>query len=258
MSLCRPKLSPAVPECSCWAPARCPNARGATYGSTGEHQSRLRPKEAPLPHATWAQDLLRVQLSNRQGHTRTDTQTLARTHHQVRQPARARSSARARVIAPVRLGQEEGTEAWCQKTKSQKETKVQRQTRRSQEGDRHACTHTHRHTYTGRHRQTEGRHRPTDRWKTGDRHGREDGIRSKTDPLAQTVHTSERGHAFPREGGQPWVGPRLNAVPWGWQSPVASLRLLRSLGLKAPFGLATLGKTQTPYPGQRVSVGECV
>ena len=60
--------------------------------------------------------------------------------------------------------------------------------------------HTHREAETER-----GRHRATDRRKMGDRHGREDGILSKTDTLAQTVtHLRERPcgrSSFPKGGG---------------------------------------------------------
>ena len=49
-----------------------------------------------------------------------------------------------------------------------------------------AHTTAHRHTHTEA--QTErGRHRATDRWKTRDRHGRENGIRPETDTLAPTM-----------------------------------------------------------------------
>ena len=57
--------------------------------------------------------------------------------------------------------------------------------------DRHARAHTHTHTHTEA--ETERRHRATDGQKAADRHGREDGILSKTDTLAQTVtHRRER------------------------------------------------------------------
>ena len=59
---------------------------------------------------------------------------------------------------------------------------------------------------------------------------------------------------FQGRGHQPWVGPQLNAVPWGWQSPVASLRLLRSLGLKAPLRLGYLRQDPDPIPRPE---GEC-
>ena len=98
---------------------------------------------------------------------------------QVRQLASSSSSARARVIAPVRgWGQRKGWEALCQETQGQKETKVQRQTQRWRVGDRHSCTHTQTHTHTGRHRQREGDTEPL----TDGKHETDMGERMASDP----------------------------------------------------------------------------
>ena len=111
-------------------------------------------------------------------------------------------------------GQRNGRAAGCQERQRQKEMKVQRQTPRLREGDTDrqtdACarvhTHTHTHTHTHREAETDGdTERVTERQQTGDRQGREDGIGSETDTLAQPV-THLRGRprgrsSFPKGGG---------------------------------------------------------
>ena len=47
--------------------------------------------------------------------------------------------------------------------------------------------------------------------------------------------------------------PRLDAVPWGWQSPVGTPRLPRSRDLKGPLWLGYLRRDPAPRPE-----GECV
>ena len=189
----------------------------------------------------------------------------------MRQPAGASLSARARAIAPVRgRGQRRGRKARGQERQRQKETKVQRQLRRRREGDagrqtdRHerAYTHTRTHTHTRRQSQREGdTERLTERRKAGDRHGREDGIRSETDTLAQTVTPRRErlcgSSGFPKGGGVSFGpgGQRLDAVPWGWQSPVGTPGLLRSRGLKGPLRLGYLRRDPAPAPRPE---GECV
>ena len=86
----------------------------------------LHPTEAPLtPRPLQVQDL-----TERIDEWHAGTRTVTCTHpHQVRQPASTISSARARIIAPVRgQGRRKGQEAQFQETQSQKEKKVQRQT----------------------------------------------------------------------------------------------------------------------------------
>ena len=155
----------------------------------------------------------------------------------------------ARAIESVRgRGQRNGQAAGCQERQRQKERKVQRQTPRLREGDTDRQTDAHArartcartHTHTGRQRQREGdTERVTERQQTGDRQGREDGIGSETDTLAQPV-THLRGRraeeaASPREGASALGRPRLDTVPWVWQSPVGTPRLPQSLGLKGPL-----------------------
>ena len=125
---------------------------------------------------------------------------------------------------------------------------VQRQTQRGREGDanRQTCARAHTHTHTHTEAETERRHRATDGQKAADRHGREDGILSKTDTLAQTVtHRRERlcaGSSFPKgKERQPWAGPQLDwtqcpgagSHPWGPQDFFADKVS------KVLFGLAT-------------------
>ena len=154
---------------TCPAPAwHLPSAqtlREPPAWSTGERHPRpFALPRSPLPRAPLQAQGLPERADKRHAGTRTVTRTHPR---QVRQLAGASSSARARIIAPVRgQGQRKGWEARFQETQSQKETKVQRQTQRWREGDRHSCahtnmhtdthTHTHTHTHTGRHRQREG------------------------------------------------------------------------------------------------------
>ena len=152
--------------------------------------------------------------------------------------------------------------------------KVQRQTPRLREGDTDrqtdACarvhTHTHTHTHTHREAETDGdTERVTERQQTGDRHGREDGIRSETDTLAQPVtHLRGRPHgrsSFPKGGGVslgPGPAGRLKAVPWGWRSPVETPRLPR---LQGPIRLGYLKRDPAPAPrpeGACVRVCVCV
>ena len=104
-----------------------------------------------------------------------------------------------------------------------------------------ACTHTHRH----REAETDGdTERVTERQQTGDRQGREDGIGSETDTLAQPVtHLRGRPHgrsSFPKGGGVslgPGPGwtrcPGAGGHPWGPQD------FLEAEVSKVPFGLAT-------------------
>ena len=122
--------------------------------------------------------------------------------------------------------------------------------------------HAHTHTHTRRQSQREGdTERLTERWKAGDRHGREDGIRSETDTLAQTVTPRRErlcgSSGFPKGGGVSFGpgGQRLDAVPWGWQSPVGTPGLLRSRGLKGPLRLGYLRRDPAPAPRPE---GECV
>ena len=138
--------------------------------------------------------------------------------------------------------------------------KVPRQTGRQREGatDRQtrsrARAHTHTHTHGHR-----DRGRVTERRQTGDRQGREDGIGSETDTLAQTV-THLRGRprgssSFPKGGGVslgPGPAGRLKAVPWGWRSPVETPRLPR---LQGPIRLGYLKRDPAPAPRPE---GECV
>ena len=99
----------------------------------------------------------------------------------------------------------------------------------------------------------------TERRQTGDRQGREDGIGSETDTLAQTV-THLRGRprgssSFPKGGGVslgPGPAGRLKAVPWGWRSPVETPRLPR---LQGPIRLGYLKRDPAPAPRPE---GECV
>ena len=148
-------------------------------------------------------------------------------------------------------GQRNGRAAGCQERQRQKEMKVQRQTPRLREGDTDrqtdACArvHTHTHTHTHREAETDGdTERVTERQQTGDRQGREDGIRSETDTLAQPV-THLRGRprgrsSFPKGGGVslgPGPGwtrcPGAGGHPWGPQD------FLEAEVSKVPFGLAT-------------------
>ena len=125
--------------------------------------------------------------------------------------------------------------------------------------DRQARARGRTHTHIHKEAETERRHRATDRQKAADRHGREDGILSETDTLAQTVtHRRERlcaRSSFPKgKERQPWAGPQLDwtrcpgagSHPWGPQDFFADEVS------KVLFGLATSGETQPP--GQRVSV----
>ena len=108
-----------------------------------------------------------------------------------------------------------------------------------------ACTHTHTQPHTHREAETDGdTERVTERQQTGDRQGREDGIRSETDTLAQPV-THLRGRprgrsSFPKGGGVslgPGPGwtrcPGAGGHPWGPQD------FLEAEVSKVPFGLAT-------------------
>ena len=104
---------------------------------------------------------------------------------------------------------------------------------------------THTHTHTHREAETDGdTERVTERQQTGDRQGREDGIRSETDTLAQPVtHLRGRPHgrsSFPKGGGVslgPGPGwtrcPGAGGHPWGPQD------FLEAEVSKVPFGLAT-------------------
>lgn len=117
-------------------------------------------------------------------------------------------------------------------------------------------TRARRHTQGGRARETETQSdRPTARRKAGDGQGTGDGIPSETDTLAQTVtHRRERPV---RKGGGVSLGPgepRLDALPWGWQSPVGTPRLPRSRGLKGPLRLGSLRRDPAPAPRPE---GEC-
>ena len=148
-------------------------------------------------------------------------------------------------------GQRNGRAAGCQERQRQKEMKVQRQTPRLREGDTDrqtdACARVHTHTHT--HTHTQGsrdrwRHRASDRETANRRQGREDGIGSETDTLAQPV-THLRGRprgrsSFPKGGGVslgPGPGwtrcPGAGGHPWGPQD------FLEAEVSKVPFGLAT-------------------
>ena len=140
--------------------------------------------------------------------------------------------------------------------------KVQRQAPKTARGQMQMQMQTDRQTDTsaqahpGRESQTEGdTERPTERRKAGDGQGTGDGIPSETDTLAQTVtHRRERPV---RKGGGVSLGPgepRLDAVPWGWQSPVGTPRLPRSRGLKGPLRLGSLRRDPAPAPRPE---GEC-
>ena len=62
-------------------------------------------------------------------------------------------------------------------------------------------------------------------------------------------------------GHQPWAEPWLDAVPWAWQSPTGSPRLLHSRGLKGPLQLGYLRQDPDPIPrpeGECECVCECV
>ena len=109
----------------------------------------------------------------------------------------------------------------------------------------HARAHTHTHTHTHTEAETDGdTERVTERQQTGDRQGREDGIGSETDTLAQPV-THLRGRprgrsSFPKGGGVslgPGPGwtrcPGAGGHPWGPQD------FLEAEVSKVPFGLAT-------------------
>ena len=140
--------------------------------------------------------------------------------------------------------------------------KVQRQAPKTARGQMQMQMQTDRQTDTsaqahpGRESQTEGdTERPTERRKAGDGQGTGDGIPSETDTLAQTVtHRRERPV---RKGGGVSLGPgepRLDAVPWGWQSPVGTPRLPRSRGLQGPLRLGSLRRDPAPAPRPE---GEC-
>ena len=101
------------------------------------------------------------------------------------------------------------------------------------------------YTHTHREAETDGdTERVTERQQTGDRQGREDGIGSETDTLAQPV-THLRGRprgrsSFPKGGGVslgPGPGwtrcPGAGGHPWGPQD------FLEAEVSKVPFGLAT-------------------
>ena len=97
----------------------------------------------------------------------------------------------------------------------------------------------------------------------GDRQGREDGIRSETDKLAQTVtHLRERpwgSGSFPKGGGiSLGPSPGWMRCPGPGSHPQGPQDFFTAEVSKVPFSLATLGKTQTPSPGQRVSESVCV
>ena len=105
------------------------------------------------------------------------------------------------------------------------------------------CIHTHTHTHTQGSRDR-WRHRASDRETANRRQGREDGIGSETDTLAQPV-THLRGRprgrsSFPKGGGVslgPGPGwtrcPGAGGHPWGPQD------FLEAEVSKVPFGLAT-------------------
>ena len=83
------------------------------------------------------------------------------------------------------------------------------------------------------------KHRATDRQKTGDGHGREHGIRSETDTLAQILtHLRERPcrrSSFFKGGGVS-LGPgpsEAGSYPWGPQD------FFTAEVSKVPFGFAT-------------------
>ena len=151
----------------------------------------------------------------------------------------------------------------CQERQRQKEMKVQRQAPKTARGQMQMQRQTDKsaQAHSGRESQREGdTERPTERRTAGDGQGTGDGIRSETDTLAQTdTRRRERpcaSSSFPKGGGVS-LGPgepRLDAVPWGWQSPVETPRLPRSRGLKGPLRLGSLRRD--PAPGPRPE-GEC-
>ena len=168
----------------------------------------------------------------------TDRHTDTRTHpRQVRQPAGASSSTRARVLAPVRgRGQRKGRE-----TQRQKETKVHRRTRRLREGDagRQTCprAHTYTHTHTERHR---WRGRNTERLTENWRRTRERAWHPIRDRHAGTVLTHLRERPCRRssffKGGGVSLGPgpsEAGSYPWGPQD------FFTAEVSKVPFGFAT-------------------
>ena len=212
----------------------------------------------PSKHKT----LLRVQTSDVQPHGQAHRHT--RGHpRQVRQPAGASSSARATARAPTRErpGPEEGTAGrGSGETETERdegsETGSQDGERADADADADRQTDTSAQAHPGRESQREGdTERPTERRKAGDGQGTGDGIPSETDTLAQTVtHRRERPV---RKGGGVSLGPgepRLDAVPWGWQSPVGTPRLPRSRGLKGPLRLGSLRRDPAPAPRPE---GEC-
>ena len=184
----------------------------------------------------------------------TDRHTDTRTHpRQVRQPAGASSSTRARVLAPVRgRGQRKGRE-----TQRQKETKVHRRTRRLREGDagRQTCprAHTYTHTHTERHR---WRGRNTERLTENWRRTRERAWHPIRDRhTGADLDTSQREAMQKKQllqgrGSQPWARPQR-----GWQLPVGSPRLFHSRGLKGSLRLCYLRQDLAPTPWPE---GECV
>ena len=163
-----------------------------------------------------------------------------------------------------RPGPEERMGAGCQERQRQKETKVQRQTPRQREGDTdrqtYACTRAHTHTH--REAETErGRRRASDRETANGRQTGERGwhrIRDRHTGTAREAPQREATHKkqIPQgRGHQPWARPRLDAVPWGWQSPVGTPRLPRSRGLKGPLQPGYLRGDPAPIPRPE---GECV
>ena len=159
-------------------------------------------------------------------------------------------------------GQRKGRQAGGQERQRRKEMKVQRQAPKTARGQMQMQMHTdrqtraRRHTQGGRARETETQSdRPTARRKAGDGQGTGDGIPSETDTLAQTV--TQRRERPVRKGGGVSLGPgepRLDALPWGWQSPVGTPRLPRSRGLKGPLRLGSLRRDPAPAPRPE---GEC-
>ena len=117
--------------------------------------------------------------------------------------------------------------------------------RRYRQTDIHVHARAHTHTHTGRQRQREGdTERVTERQQTGDRQGREDGIGSETDTLAQPErHLRGRPHTrsrFPKGGGiSLGPGPGWTRCPGAGSHPWGPQDFLEAEVSKVPFSLAT-------------------
>ena len=133
----------------------------------------------------------------------------------------------------------------------------------------HARAGAHKHAHTGREKQRQGdTERLTERRKTGDRHGREDGVRSDRH-TGTDRDTPQREALWKKQlpqgrGRQPWArrAPAGRGA-LGLAVTLGSPRLPLSRGLKGPIRLGYLRQDSAPTPrpeGEcvRVRVCECV